>query len=132
MSYWRTYSFATQRGPVTGVVANATIAQVEPVVLRFDESGARPLPIEIETASKSQFCLPTPNVSLYPTSNVGTAVVHLNILSVIGSLAEPSRREPKALFRRAVGRARVRSAFARKSGQGMLGPSIPVDDPSLP
>src|ERR1700756_1967584 len=32
------------------------------------------IPIEIETASKSQFRLPTQNVSLHPTSNVGTAL----------------------------------------------------------
>jgi hypothetical protein len=36
------------------------------------------IPIEIETASKSQFRLPTQNVSLHPTSNVGTALIEDN------------------------------------------------------
>src|SRR5271157_5774511 len=42
--------------------------------------------IEIETASKSQFCLAVQNVGVHPTSNVGTVVAFHAYLSAAASV----------------------------------------------
>src|SRR5271166_6595696 len=47
--------------------------------------------IEIETASKSQFCLAVQNVGVHPTSNVGTVVSSM-ICGLVSAQSMPSCR----------------------------------------
>jgi hypothetical protein len=61
--------------------------------------------IEIETASKSQFCLAVQNVGVHPTSNVGTVVIIFLFLIPFPQRIEsegaglPEERRLKAVFR---------------------------------